>query len=69
MLHQFFFFAEVRLDLQLNDRFLQSVEPREWFLAPLPMIHKAIELLVSGEIEHCRYEKETALIVDSRVTG
>ena len=64
LLHQFF--AHVRMDLDLLDRFSNSVEPREWFLVPLPAIKKAVELLMSGEIEHCRYDSTTAQIIDAR---
>lgn len=60
------FLAPARIDLQLLDRFSEAVEPREWFLVPLPVIRRTVELLMSGEIEHCRYDLATAQIVDTR---
>lgn len=58
LLHQFF--AEARLDVELHDRFGGSVEPREWFLVPLPVIQKAIDLLVNGQLEGKRYDPKIA---------
>lgn len=63
LLHKFFFGA--RLDLELKDRFNGQVEPREWFLAPLPVIEEAIEKLRQGSIGDFRYDRETARIVSS----
>lgn len=62
------FFADARIDLELNDRFAEKVEPREWFLVPLQCIAKAMELLASGVIEHCTYDRGSAAILD-RATG
>lgn len=61
LLHQFF--ADARLDVELHDRFGGSVEPREWFLVPLPVIRKAIQMLIKGDIEGARYESAKADIV------
>lgn len=62
LLHQFFSLA--RIDVELRDRFDENVEPKEWFLIPLPAIRKAVELLISGEIEHCHYDPESAKILE-----
>ena len=62
LLHRFF--AEARLDTSLQDRFGEHVEPREWFMVPLPAVERAIELIMSGEIEHYRYDPAQAQIVD-----
>ena len=64
LIHEFF--SEVRLDLQLQDRFGGGVEPREWFLVPLPVIKEMIQLLVEGQLEHYKYESSTGLLVDTR---
>lgn len=64
LLHDFFQCA--RMDVQLQDRFGTAVQPREWFLVPFPMIQKAIELLISGEIEHYYYDADKAKLVDTR---
>jgi hypothetical protein len=66
LLHQFF--ADARIDVELNDRFAEKVEPREWFLVPLQCIQQAIALLASGAIDRCVYDRDQASILD-RATG
>lgn len=66
VLHQFF--SAARVDLELRDRFDEPIEPKEWFLVPLPMIQMAIELLMSGGIENCKYDPERAEIIDLTVS-
>jgi len=61
LLHKFF--AGARLDVELKDRFGFQVEPREWFLVPLPVIEEAIERLKDGSIEAYRYDAEKAQLV------
>lgn len=61
LLHKFF--ASARLDLELKDRFGGQVEPREWFLVPLPVIEKAIELLIDGRLADYSYSVEKAALV------
>src|SRR5262249_27745775 len=63
LLHKFF--ASARLDLELKDRFGEGVEPREWFLVPLPVIEQAIERLKDGTIGNYRYDRGTARIVEN----
>ncbi len=60
LLHKFF--ASARLDLELKDRFGSSVEPREWFLVPLGVIDKAVQMLISGSIEGFHYDPLLARI-------
>jgi hypothetical protein len=62
------FFADARIDLELTDRFAEKVEPREWFLVPLQSIEKAMELLASGAIQDCAYDRASAAIL-VRATG
>ena len=57
------FFASARLDLAFKDRFGQDVEPKEWFLVPLPVIEEAIQKLMDGSISEYQYDPETAEIV------
>jgi hypothetical protein len=57
------FFGSARLDLELKDRFGSQVEPREWFLVPLPVIDEAIERMKDGSISNFRYDPETARLV------
>lgn len=61
LLHRFF--GNARLDLELKDRFGGQVEPREWFLVPLPVIDEAIEKLKQGTIGNFRYDPASARIV------
>ncbi|PXA04007.1 hypothetical protein DDZ13_08150 [Coraliomargarita sinensis] len=61
LLHKFF--DPARLDLQLKDRFGFDVEPREWFLVPLPIIEEAIQKLIDGTLPRHRYEPKEGRIV------
>ncbi len=54
------FFCRACLDLDLKDRFGSHVEPREWFLVPLPVIDEAIQKLKEGTIGNFRYDPKTA---------
>lgn len=60
LLHRFF--ASARLDVELKDRFGGKVEPREWFLVPLPAIDEAIQKLKDGTIAAYRFDPKTARI-------
>ncbi len=62
LLHKLF--AAARLDLQIADRFGNHVDPREWFLVPLPMIEEAIQRVKNGTIENCRYDLRTAKLIE-----
>lgn len=61
LLHKFF--GSIRLDLELKDRFGGQVEPKEWFLVPLPAIDEAIRRIKDGTIGGFRYDPETASLV------
>ena len=61
LLHKFF--ASARLDLELMDRFGGQVEPKEWFLLPLPVIEEAIQKIKDGSIGSFQYDPQTARIV------
>ena len=61
VLHKFF--AMVRLDLGLKDRFGGNVEPREWFLAPLPAIEAAIQKLTEGILDKYHYDPQSAQVL------
>lgn len=60
LLHRFF--VEARLDLQLKDRFGFGVEPKEWFLVPLPVIAEAVGKLMDGTLADFRYDPVSAEI-------
>lgn len=61
LLHKFF--GKARLDLELKDRFGGQVEPREWFLIPLPVIDEAIQKLMQGTLENFRYDPAAARLI------
>jgi len=63
LLHKFF--DNVRLDVELRDRFGIPVQPREWFLVPLEAIEEAIEKIKAGTIDQFRYDPEIASLTRS----
>ncbi len=62
LLHKFF--GGARLDMELKDRFGSGVEPREWFLVPLPAIEEAIQRLQQGNIGSYRYDPVSARLIE-----
>lgn len=60
LLHRFF--AEVRLDIEVIDRFRKPVRPREWFLVSLSVIEEAVVRLIDGSIVDYRFNSETGLV-------
>ena len=53
-------FAGTKLDLALPDGFGAAVKPREWFLAPLPVINEVVERIRDGSIIHYEYDRSAA---------
>jgi hypothetical protein len=60
LLHRFF--AAARLDVALQDRFGQAVQPQEWFLLPLAAIDEAVARIQDGSITQFCYDPENARI-------
>ena len=60
LLHKFF--GKICLEVDVFDKFGKRTTPREWFIAPLPVIEEAIELIISGEIIDCIYDTELKVI-------
>jgi hypothetical protein len=58
-------FGNARLEIQVIDRFGQTVVPREWFLVPLSVIEEAIERITTGDISDYAYDPEKAKLVYS----
>jgi len=58
-------FTASRLDLAIPDRFGGSTRPREWFLAPLPVIDEVVNRIRDGSITTLTYEPSTASLVAS----
>lgn len=61
LLHRFL--AEVCLDLEVADSKGRMHKPREWFIAPLDVINRAIELIASEQIQHYQYDPQLKEIV------
>ncbi len=55
LIHKFFGKVCLNIDIFGNDG--QRYSPREWFVAPLDIIEQAIELIISEEIIHYRYDE------------
>lgn len=67
LLHQLL--APARLDVELRDRFDQPVEPKEWFLVPLPVIEEVVERISDGTVHRFRYEPTKAALVEEAAGG
>jgi hypothetical protein len=56
LLHRFF--GEVCLNVDIHDDKGRRITPREWFVVPLPIINKVIDLILSGEILGYKYNNK-----------
>ncbi|MDC9701415.1 MAG: GIY-YIG nuclease family protein [Alphaproteobacteria bacterium] len=54
------FFSAARLVLSITDRFGNPIEPREWFLVPLPVIDSVIQKIQDGTISDFEYDPKSA---------
>lgn len=54
LLHRFL--SDAWLDIKVADSKGRLHQPREWFIAPLNVINRAIELIVARQIQHYRYD-------------
>lgn len=54
LLHRFF--GDVCLNVDIHDDKGRRITPREWFVVPLPIIDKVIELILNGEIVNYNYD-------------
>ena len=57
------FFAEACLNIDIHDDIGRRMTPREWFVVPLPIIDKAIHLIISGEIVNYGYDSGNEALV------
>jgi hypothetical protein len=55
--------APARLDLTIEDRFGRPVQPREWYLVPLPVIDQVVERVRDGSITEMIYDPATARLM------
>ncbi|RWO24866.1 MAG: GIY-YIG nuclease family protein [Mesorhizobium sp.] len=53
-------FGPARLDIEIKDRFGQTIVPREWFLVPLFAVDEAVERIRDGTITGFVYDPKTA---------
>jgi hypothetical protein len=61
LLHNFFGASCLNIDV-FDERGRRHM-PQEWFIAPLHVIDRAIEMIITEEIVHYKYDKELELIV------
>ncbi len=61
LLHKIFDGA--RLDLTIRDRFGKPVNPREWYLVPLPVINEVVGKIIDGSITQYQYDPKSARLV------
>ena len=57
------FFAEVCLNIDIIDDKERRITPREWFVVPLPIINKVVELILSGDIVNYKYDSHNQILV------
>ncbi|MBO6829604.1 MAG: GIY-YIG nuclease family protein [Muricauda sp.] len=57
------FFSEVCLNIDIEDENGRRISPREWFVVPLPIIKKVIQLIISGNIINYKYDTHNQALV------
>ena len=60
------FFSDSCLDIEITDNGGKNYTPKEWFIAPITVIGKVIELIIKGEIVNYSYDKSTESIVKTK---
>ncbi|PPT92434.1 hypothetical protein XaraCFBP7407_19795 [Xanthomonas arboricola pv. arracaciae] len=58
------FFGKCCLEVQVIDESGRKHIPREWFIAPLPAIEMAVQLLINRDIVHYRYDADRQQVVE-----
>lgn len=58
-------FSPAQIDLTIEDRFGNPVQPKEWFLVPLHVIDEAIERIRDGSISEVVYSPNEAKLLTS----
>ena len=61
ILHKFF--DSARLDIQIDDRFGNTVVPQEWFFVPLFIIDEVVDKIKDGTLSKYSYNKNSVSIV------
>ncbi len=57
------FFAQAKLDIEINDRFGIPVSPKEWFLVPVFIIDEVVEKIKDGTLSNYKYDIESACLI------
>jgi hypothetical protein len=57
-------FSPAQIDITIPDRFGHPVQPREWFLVPLPVIDEAVARIRDGSIAKVVYDPQTAQLIE-----
>jgi hypothetical protein len=57
------FFGNACLQMDIYDSKGHRYTPREWFIAPLDVIEKAIQFIISGEIVNYKYDSNNECII------
>ncbi|MEA3554650.1 MAG: GIY-YIG nuclease family protein, partial [Campylobacterota bacterium] len=60
------FFSNSCLDIDIIDNKDNIYNPREWFIVPLNIIEKAIELIINGKIINFKYDYKTESILQKK---
>jgi hypothetical protein len=60
LLHRFF--GDSCLNIEITDKNGNKYVPKEWFIAPIVVIEKAIELIINGDIVNYNYNRESGLV-------
>ena len=61
LLHRFF--ESVKLNVQIQDRFGNPINPREWFMVPFFIIDGVVDRIKDGSIEAYRYDANEVSLV------
>lgn len=61
LLHRFF--DDVKVDVDVVDRFGHPVTPKEWFMVPLFVVDEVVSRIRDGSIKSYRYDRDSALLV------
>ena len=59
-------FASAQAEIEIKDRFGRPVHPREWFIVPLVVVKKAVELIRDGRITDYVYDPGIASLRNIR---
>ena len=58
------FFGKACLDITVNDNNGKEHKPKEWYIAPLPIIEEAVRLIITGEIIKYKYDRRSEQIIE-----